>query len=88
MAGPAPLPVVPEPTPVEYAEPAAEVVDEAPSVVPAAGGSTRDGWQTPSAEERARIERDPVVKQTLDLFDGALIGFKAAPTTPPDEETE
>ena len=41
-----------------------------------------------SADERARVERDPVVRQALDLFNGIVIDVRAPLATPAPSEGE
>ena len=41
-----------------------------------------------SVEERRRVEQDPVVRQTMDLFDGIVINVERRATTPVREEAE
>ena len=54
---------------------------------PARGASTPLRREV-SAEERRRVEQDPVVRQTLELFDGIVIQVERRPAAAVAPEAE
>jgi hypothetical protein len=84
---PAPVPVPPPPEPAFDGEEVLEVPEDYHPGEPDNGRQPAPSPRTPTAAERARVEQDPVVRQTLELFDGILINVRPGPV-PAASQTE
>lgn len=73
---------------VDDADPIATVADAADG--PAAEPSSAPQWRDASAAERSAVLADPLIKETLRLFDGAVVRVRRrlADTPPTEESTE
>ncbi|MCK4341280.1 MAG: DNA polymerase III subunit gamma/tau [Phycisphaerae bacterium] len=74
-------PVVP-PDENQYRSETAEPDDHQPSEDGVRPPADEAVWKEATPEEQARVKQDPVVRQTLDLFDGTLIAVKSRAAIP------